>query len=305
MKNQELNLYYRLTRLFFVPKRFQYRLLLILSIAGASPLLSVFIYFSLSSTAQLQDHFILIGLIFMATIGGIITAYALLSVLLQPVWMSAYALHKYIADNEVPQLPSGGIDSFEYLMTDVQQTIEKCERLQHEQNQGALDRVTGALNRASAELYLQQDIARAYRDKGALLTVLLEVDNFEHITNEFGQAMAEVCLAHIVDKIKHNIRSGDWIAHWESGKFLLILWNFNHHNPLHSLQRIQNYSLKTPMGELLDVSLTIGACEYQGENQVGSLLLRVNKALTQAKEAETGGIMIENKSQQDVSLLPS
>lgn len=305
MKNTELNLYYTLNRLFFVPKRFQYRVLLILSIAGVSPLLSVFIYFSLSTTAQLHDHFILIGFIFMATIGGVITAYALLSVLLQPVWMSAYALHKYTVDNEVPQLPcDGGTDSFEYLMTDVQQTIEKCERLQHEQLHGGLDSITGAFSRSTAERHLQQDIARAYRDKGSLLTVLLEVDNFNHIINEFGQAMAEVCLAHIVDTIKNNIRSGDWIAHWESGKFLLTLWNFNHHEPLVSLQRIQNYSLKTPMGELLNVSLTIGACEYQGENQVESLLLRVNQALAQAKEAETGGIIIDNKPI-DVSPIPS
>jgi len=151
------------------------------------------------------------------------------------------------------------------------------------------DPLTGLPTRRTAEARLHSDIARVSRDGNTMLVALLDIDNFDKINHEFGHDVGDVCITHISEELERNIRGGDWLARWGDDEFLMVLWNFNHENPSIVLERIQRQVVHTPMGELMEISLSIGACECQGQTETNELLKTLENTINTVKH--TGGVI--------------
>lgn len=229
---------------------------------------------------------------------NIIITFLILRSILYPVAMTADALQNYIHDKQIPTLPvqfkdSPYQDTVGHLMSNVQYVIEKLESSSKSLKTASnIDPLTGILNRYSGEERLMQDMARAKRGKIKLLIAIVDIDDFKLINEQFGHNLGDVCLTHIVEALSNNIRAGDWLARWGEDEFLMVLWNVNHDHLHIILERIQQQSIKTPMGELLEISLSIGACQYDGESEIDTLIMCANKALYQAQSNGRGSIIL-------------
>ncbi len=270
---------------------YMFKVILVVLFASLFPLLAVFVYFMLfgQSTASL-----LIPLILTSFSIGLNILF--LYLLLRPIFFTSKQLDEYV-NNDLPlHLPSEYKDNVGLLMEHVQYVTQKLEFLTRTQTQDSnLDPLTGVLNRQAGEDRLRQDIARASRDTNRLLIALLDVDNFSHINENFGRHIGDVCLTHIAEVTMDNIRKGDWISRWGGDRFLMVLWNFNNGEPRIVLERIKQQSVHTPMNELLKLSLSIGACDYQNEVDIDILLGKLNECIYQAKQTGHGGIEICSK----------
>jgi len=237
-------------------------------------------------------------LIFISLTTNIMITFLILRSILYPVSITANALQQYVHDKQIPTLPiqfkdSLYQDTLGHLMSNVQYIVEKLEASTKSLKTASnIDPLTGILNRHSGEERLMQDMARAKRGKIKLLIAIVDIDDFKGINEQFGHNLGDVCLTHIVEALSKNIRAGDWLARWGEDEFLMILWNVNHDDLNAILQRIQQQSVKTPMGELLEISLSIGACQYDGESEVDTLIMCANKALYQAQSNGRGNITL-------------
>lgn len=237
-------------------------------------------------------------LILITLIANAIITYLILRSVLYPISVTANALQNYIEEKQIPTLPiqfkdSPYQDTLGHLMSNVQYIIEKLESSTKSLKTASnIDPLTGILTRHFGEERLMQDMARAKRGQVKLLIAIVDIDNFKKINEQFGHNLGDVCLTHIVETLSKNIRAGDWLARWGEDEFLMVLWNVNHTHLGVILERIQQQSVKTPMGELLEISLSIGACQYDGESEIDTLIMCANKALYQAQDNGHGSIVL-------------
>lgn len=279
--NEKLKLYRYLSRFPVFARSYTFKIVLVAFTGTLIPLIALIVYLSLTSTFSIS----LVLVIVLSTISGMVVTALLLYAILRPISLTSAALQDYMKGEQLPKLPTGFEDSVGQLMTNIQYTIERLDSLIHSPTHGfTRDPLTGIMNRYAGEEHLRKDLARSGRENSRLLIAIIDVDNLKHINEQYGYQIGDVCLTHIVEAISENIRTGDWLARWEGDKFLMMLWNFNHDQPLTVLQRIQQHSVKTPMGSLLEISLSIGACECTGEIGMEALLLRLNQVLKEVKE---------------------
>lgn len=263
------------------------------------PWLTMIIYFLTSSSFTWGEHLnlvLIIGLVILVT--GVVISYGLYA-LLRPVLFTATVLHQYISEEQITKIPIGFEDQIGQLMSDVQYVVEKLDLLNRSlQLNSNIDPLTGIQNRRAGEEYLRQDLARARRDESQMLVAMIDVDHFKTVNEQFGHHVGDVCLTQIAEVLAKAIREGDWVARWDTDVFFLVLWNFNHASPHLVLERLQQQCLKTPMGKLLQVSLSVGACQYRGnteldtETDLETLLIRVDEALTKVKQNNRGEILL-------------
>ncbi len=302
MDTNKLKFYLALSRLPLLQNSYPLKILSIASIGLLIPLLTLIIYLVVNSSLSLTEKINLFFIILFATLIGTIASLYLLSLLLYPITLTSTALYHYLNEEQKQKLPTGLEDSVGQLMTYVQYTIERLDLLSHSLDSScAIDPLTGISNRRAGEERLRQDIARARREEKKMLVALLDVDQLKTINDKFGHHLGDVCLTQIAQMLSKSIREGDWVARWEGNQFLMVLWNFNHATPTIALERIQQQSLKIHLGELLQISLSIGACEYRGHTDLDTdldlknLLIRLEESLFRVKQISRGGIMFSDQ----------
>ncbi|RKZ37023.1 MAG: hypothetical protein DRQ49_11020 [Gammaproteobacteria bacterium] len=295
MKTNSFKVYSVLSYLPGLRKSYALKFMLIAFIGSIIPLLTLTVYLTVNSSWRSNDNLDIFIIILLASLVGMIVTLPLLYLLVSPIRTILSALQQYLNDEQKPKLSSDFGDSVGQLMTYIQYVIEKLDLVNHSfESASLIDPLTGIPNRLAGEERLCQDMARANRDRNQMLIALIDVVQLKSVNEQFGYYLGDVCLTQIVEALSKNIREGDWVARWGGDQFVMVLWNFNHSIPTTVLERIQQQSIKTPMGQLLELHLSISACKYQGnsdaENNLETLLIRLNKVLSQVKQTGKGGI---------------
>ena len=300
MNTNKFKIYSAFSRLPVLRTSYAIKIMSIASFGIFMPLFALICYLTVNSSLNLNDNLNIIVVVFLATLVGMIASLSLLYLLVLPIQTMSTGLQQYLNEGQKPQFPIGFRDSIGQLMTLIQYMIDKLDLLSNSLKSSAMiDPLTGIQNRPASEERLRQDMARIRREKKQILVALLDVVQLKAINNTFGYSLGDVCLTQIVETLSKNIRKGDWLARWDNNQFLMVLWNFNNAVPTTVLERIQQHSIKTtPMGELLQLELSIGAGIYEGsldsdtERDLETLLTRINEALLQVKQTGGGGIVL-------------
>ncbi len=296
MNINKIKFYLALSRFPLLRNSYFLKIATVITIGYFIPLLT-FIYLVLTAQYNLNS----VAVILVATAIGITFTLLLSYWLIHPIPLISDAIRHYLNENEKPRFPTDyNQDIVGQLMTDIQYTIEKLDSLKVSiQHVATIDTLTNIQNRLAGEQRLRQDMARVRREGNQMLIAMLDIDQLKNVNEQFGYHLGDICLKQVVGVLSRSIREGDWLARWNGDQFLMVLWNFNHANPMNVLERIQKQSVKTPLGELLQVSLAVSAHEYSGkldldiETDFEKLLTCLEKTMQQAKLAkEHGGIIV-------------
>lgn len=289
--NKQLKLYTVLSRIPVLQSSYSLKILTVVSVTLLFPLLTLIGYLIIID--GWQEHWVVFLIILLATLpSGAVTLY-LLILLLYPIDLTMKTLHDYINYGQLAKLPSHYQDSVGQLMMNVQYAIDKIDLLTRVHAQDCtIDPLTGIINRRAGEERLRQELARARREGGSVLIVILDIDKFQVINEQFGRRMGDVCLTNVVDVAQNSIREGDWMARWGTDEFLITLWNFQHDSPQQVLKRIQQNLLETPMNELLQINISVGACEVTPDMDFDAALLKIERLLQEVKGLNKGEILI-------------
>jgi diguanylate cyclase (GGDEF)-like protein len=295
----QFKLYSVLAQIPLLSKSYNRKIMLIVFIGLQLPLLTLLFYITVNSALTFYEHYLLVVVMLSVTVFSTIITLLLLFLILYPINLAATTLYQYISEEKRTQLPVGYEDAAGQLMTYIQYMIDKVELFSKSLRSASnLDPLTGIQNRRSGEEQLRQDMARARRAENQILVALVDIDQLQNINDHFGYHVGDVCLTQIAEILSKSVREGDWLARWDGDEFLLVLWNFNHVQPRAVLERIQRQTIKTPMGELLKISLSVGACEYRGDTDFATdtdmetLLIHLEEALSKVKQTGGGGIAI-------------
>ena len=157
------------------------------------------------------------------------------------------------------------------------------------------DSLTGLANRRRFDERLQEEWARAYRDRSSLALLMIDVDHFKAYNDEYGHPAGDACLRLVARIIAAETqRAGDLAARYGGEEFAMLLPNTDAAGCARVGERIRSaihgsglvHSTNPPAG-CVTASVGGAACRPVLERTagVGSLLEAADRALYAAKDA--------------------
>jgi two-component system cell cycle response regulator len=150
--------------------------------------------------------------------------------------------------------------------------------------QGMHDSLTGLLNRAAIVDVLQRELARSLRENTPVGVVLIDVDYFKKINDNFGHAEGDVVLQEISRKMRSSVRVYDSVGRYGGEEFLIVLPGCNTEETRERAERIRDTINKQGMGKFgQTTSVSVGATAASKSEDYQHVLRIADAALYRAK----------------------
>jgi diguanylate cyclase (GGDEF)-like protein len=150
------------------------------------------------------------------------------------------------------------------------------------------DHLTGLFNRRYMMKALDKELQRCARKGGNLSLVMLDIDHFKHVNDEFGHLQGDVALQMVALKLQKELRSYDCAARYGGEEFVAILPDSTPEEALFVADRIrlsvQNTKFSDVLSSLnLTISLGVVSFSPQPSTTVDDFIKLADDAMYRAK----------------------
>ncbi|MEK9712473.1 MAG: GGDEF domain-containing protein [Thalassolituus sp.] len=169
------------------------------------------------------------------------------------------------------------------------------------------DPLTGAGNRVALDKTLGREIELAKRHDQPLSILMLDLDHFKQVNDEFGHSMGDKVLKEAVNAITGCIRQTDMCFRYGGEEFLILLSNAEQSGALRIAERV-----RMGIGQLtfentdnqLQVTASVGCATLQPSDMMEDLINRADTALYVAKDQGRNRVISDldmefNRQEQD------
>ncbi len=148
------------------------------------------------------------------------------------------------------------------------------------------DFLTKLINRRAMVQQMQAEVARIERAEGVFSIVLVDIDHFKKINDNFGHDIGDEVLKAVSRAFEACVREQDIVSRWGGEEFLILLPNTTQIDAAEQAERLRQLLDSDQMK--IDryphrVTASFGVSEYHNGQSVESLLKQADVALYQAK----------------------
>jgi len=181
----------------------------------------------------------------------------------------------------------------EALQEDLQKTkkeiAEYRERAEVLQQEVLTDPLTGVYNRRAYEKRMQEELQRFLRHHRPFSVLLLDVDRFKSINDQYGHAVGDIVLKEIIKRIRPVLRESDLLARFGGEEFVLLLPETENKGAIEVAEKLRRSIENTEFlhrGTPVAVTISVGVTEVRPTDmQPEALFRRVDMAMYQAKQS--------------------
>ena len=152
-----------------------------------------------------------------------------------------------------------------------------------------LDPLTGLPNRALFNDRLNQELARAKREKGRFALLYLDLDGFKPINDSFGHGEGDQLLRTVAQALQKSVRAADTVGRVGGDEFVLLLARLSESDAIIDLAEKIRRSVKQTIlvnGTEMPISCSIGVALYPQDGADATSLTRcADEAMYRAKHA--------------------
>lgn len=145
------------------------------------------------------------------------------------------------------------------------------------------DTLTQLRNRSGFDALYQYELARSRRQKQALSVVLVDIDYFKRINDEFGHPEGDRVLQEVAALLREVAREVDHIIRWGGEEFLFLCPVTSAEQARHLAQRLVEAARQRVFGLGRPVTLSAGVATLALHDEPGHMFEQVDAALYQAK----------------------
>lgn len=162
--------------------------------------------------------------------------------------------------------------------------LSTMKHLRKQQSMNFMDSLTGVYNRSYLEYYK----SKLFGKRRPLSFIIIDVDKFKDINDNFGHSSGDLALKHISSKISNNVRDNDIAIRYGGDEFVIILED----SPLIGARKLSSRIAKSLKDDVLvldednhlTITLSIGITEYVLNESFEDLFKRADANLYDAKE---------------------
>jgi diguanylate cyclase (GGDEF)-like protein len=132
---------------------------------------------------------------------------------------------------------------------------DHLRQLEHDVNHDAL---TGVHNRRYLDSFVAEQVALNHRRKVDCAVLMIDVDRFKQVNDQFGHACGDRLLRHVAERIRARLRRGDMLCRYGGEEFVVCLSDTQMAEALRVAEMIRVEVQQSPMPDhAIDLTATI------------------------------------------------
>ena len=151
------------------------------------------------------------------------------------------------------------------------------------------DPLTGVYNKRFLEQVIEREVARARRHDRDLGLLMLDLDHFKNINDEYGHQAGDAVLREVSKVLSHRLRSHDFLARYGGEEFTVVLPETDREGTrvvAESLRKLVEDHVFEFRGRRIPVHVSIGCANYSRSlSREQELLAQADHRLYEAKQA--------------------
>jgi diguanylate cyclase (GGDEF)-like protein len=168
-----------------------------------------------------------------------------------------------------------------YMLQEQQKIIKQLEELAN------TDSLTGLYNRRYFFYLAEQEINRAKRYQLPLSIIIIDIDKFKNINDNFGHNVGDDVLKITTKTIMSYLRSTDYCGRFGGEEFVILLPNTDQTGAKITAERIRQELAKMKMiagGNSVSITASFGVASYSpGNDEIDTIIQQADQALYIAK----------------------
>jgi diguanylate cyclase (GGDEF)-like protein len=150
-----------------------------------------------------------------------------------------------------------------------------------------LDGLTGIFNRRYFELRMVEEIERARRLAGCMSVIMVDIDHFKRLNDEFGHLLGDEVLRQVSSIFNQQLRKTDVVCRYGGEEFAILLSQTDPHYSAHIAEKLRkSVEAWSFPGVPRAVTISAGASTYPAHGTTRDELVKAaDAALYQAKQA--------------------
>ena len=183
-------------------------------------------------------------------------------------------------------------------------SIENAMNRARLRRSGFTDVLTGWHNRRYLQARIKEELARARRDRSNLVCLMLDIDHFKQVNDNWGHAAGDAVLRELAQRIESQVRASDVTARYGGEEFVILLPDTTGEDGLQLAERVRGAVAAVPVGlpngGSVDVTVSIGianlvpdADDNDFKTLGDALIARADVALYSAKAAGRDRVVYE------------
>jgi len=145
------------------------------------------------------------------------------------------------------------------------------------------DSLTGLANRAALDRRFATALEQARRYRRPLSIVMLDIDHFKRINDDFGHQMGDRVLRDFAALLDDCLRGSDAVGRWGGEEFLILCPETSGPQAVQFAERLCEQARAFPFATGVSQTLSAGVAELSPSDTPDSLLRRADAALYRAK----------------------
>jgi diguanylate cyclase (GGDEF)-like protein len=141
------------------------------------------------------------------------------------------------------------------------------------------DGITGLANSRYYFMCVEHEFSRAAREGLPLSLVVVDLDNFKEVNDNFGHAIGDQVLRDMARLLREQVRDRDTVVRYGGDEFFVVLPETNRAAAEKIAHRIEDaaarYSLQPRTDKRISVGLSIGVATYPDDSTEANELLRI------------------------------
>lgn len=189
---------------------------------------------------------------------------------------------RWIRGEATPEeLPGGGTLWHGYVsdISDLKRVEEELRAL------SITDSLTGIHNRRYFQDRLKAEMVRLNRTSGALSLIMLDIDHFKRINDQYGHAVGDSVLQEVCKRISQRLRRTDVFCRLGGEEFMVLCPNTDGEQSYSLAMELWQSLRDAPMAPVGIVTASFGVASWRVGEGIDGLLLRADSAVYVAKQA--------------------
>jgi diguanylate cyclase (GGDEF)-like protein/PAS domain S-box-containing protein len=178
--------------------------------------------------------------------------------------------------------------------------VAEIEELRQQMEEMAIhDSLTGLFNRRTLADFLEREIAQAQRSSRPLVVVLMDIDHFKNINDDFGHQAGDRVLIELGQLILQKTRQGDFACRFGGEEFVIVIPEIEIPDALRRIDQLReevNGRIFLFNQQSMQITLSAGIAVYPKNGEtIDALLFASDQALYMAKNSGRNRVVLHKE----------